>query len=273
MNDVLQKSAASSEPRGRLNPESFRQNITFQTYAPPSDLALFIEHFWIIRWDKVGAQPYISEQVMHRPYVDVYLSGQLSGVQGTFRFTRMYEATGSGRIIGIRFRPGAFHAFWPGQLIDTIDKTLDLQLVFPKASRQYIADLLSLDDEAALARLAELVRTKHAEADPNIDIINKIIAIIEVDTNLQTVKTVARYFNKSERWLQQLFRDYTGIGLKWLLQRKKLLIAAQHIRVSDNPDWAAIAYDCGYSSQQHFITDFKQALGKTPRQYKHSLQK
>ncbi len=273
MNDVLQKSAASNEPRGRLDPESFRQNISFRTYAPPPDLGLFIELFWIIRWDKIGAQPYISEQVMHRQYVDVFISDQFSGIQGTFRATRIYTATGSGRIIGIRFRPGAFHTFWHGQLADTLDKTLNIQLVFPKVDEQYIADILSLSDEAALAKLAKLVRAKHAGLDPNINLINDIIAAVEIDTSLQTVKAVAQHFNKSERWLQQLFREYTGIGLKWLLQRSKLLIAAQHIRDSGNPDWAAIAYDCGYSSQQYFITDFKRVLGKTPRQYKHSLLK
>jgi AraC-like DNA-binding protein len=32
-----------------------------------------------------------------------------------------------------------------------------------------------------------------------------------------------------------------------------------------------MAYDLGYSSQQHFITDFKQVLGQTPVQYKKGL--
>ena len=39
----------------------------------------------------------------------------------------------------------------------------------------------------------------------------------------------------------------------------------------DQPDWAALAYDLGYSSQQHFITNFKRVLGKTPVQYKKEL--
>ena len=49
------------------------------------------------------------------------------------------------------------------------------------------------------------------------------------------------------------------------------LLAAQRIRESARPNWATIAYDLGYSSQQHFITDFKQVLGKTPLQYKKEL--
>ena len=36
----------------------------------------FIEHFWTIRWDEAN-EAYGSEEVMHRPYVDVFVSAQL----------------------------------------------------------------------------------------------------------------------------------------------------------------------------------------------------
>jgi len=65
--------------------------------------------------------------------------------------------------------------------------------------------------------------------------------------------------------------EHVGIGLKWLLPRHKLLAAAQQIRESEQPNYAAIAYDLGYSSQQHFISAFKQVLGKTPLQYRKEL--
>ena len=55
------------------------------------------------------------------------------------------------------------------------------------------------------------------------------------------------------------------------MQRKRLIAAAAQIRDSDAPDWIGIAYDLGYSSQQHFITDFTTVLGATPVQYKKGL--
>ena len=259
MKDVLQKSAENYEPRGRLDPVGFERHVRFLTYLPPTDLAPFIEHFWTIRWDKAG-NPYHSEEVMHRPYVDLFVSLPQSGIQGTFRGKRTYVAAGSGRIIGIRFRPGAFHAFWDGAIADLQDKTIDLQQVFPQTDSCTIEHLLTLDDQAAINVLLTLVRAKDPQPDPNIELINAIILAIETDESLRTVTDVAKAFNRSERLLQQLFRDYVGIGLKWLLQRHKLLAAAQQIRASDQPNWAALAYDLGYSSQQHFITDFKQVL-------------
>lgn len=73
--------------------------------------------------------------------------------------------------------------------------------------------------------------------------------------------------------MQQLLQEYVGVGLKWLPQRNGLFEAARCIRESENSDWAAIAYDVGYSSQEHFIADFKDVLGKTPLQYKKALAK
>jgi AraC-like DNA-binding protein len=265
--DILQKSAESYEPRGRLDPVGFERHVSFHTYLPPADLAPFIEHFWTIRWHKAGST-YNSDEVMHRPFVDVFVSMQQSGIQGTFRGKRTYIAAGAGRIIGARFRPGAFHAFWDGQLADLQDKYIDIQRVFFEADGDYIEQLLSLDDQAVIDTLANMIRAKNPQPDPNIELINEIITATNNDISLETVKAVAQRFHRSERWMQQLFQEYVGVGLKWLLQRNKLLEAAKRIRESENPDWAAIAYDVGYSSQQHFIADFKHVLGKTPLQYK-----
>ncbi len=270
MKEVLQKPAETYEPRGRLDPVGFERHVRFHTSVPPADLAPFIEHFWTIRWDSMD-DTYYSEEVLHRPYVDLFLSEQQSGIQGTFRGKRTYVAAGSGRIVGIRFRPGAFHTFWNGALAELQGQVIDVQQIFPRADSGYIAHLLTLDDHAVIADLITLLRAKEPQPNPNIALINAIIMAIETDENLQTVTAVAKAFGKSERWLQQLFRDYIGVGLKWLLRRHKLLAAAQQIRNTDRPNWAALAYDLGYSSQQHFITDFTQVLGKTPPQYKKDL--
>jgi AraC-like DNA-binding protein len=270
MDDVLQKSAAQYEPRGRLDPAGFARHVQFQTYPPPEDLAPLVEHFWSIRWEDKD-KPYHSEEVMHRPYVDLFFSAQESGIQGTFRGKRIYVAVASGRIIGCRFWPGAFHAFYDGPLAALQDRVAEVQQVFPQVDRHYVEHLMALDDRAAITALITLLRAKDPQPDPQIALINTIIVAVETDESLTTVAAVAAAFGKSERWLQQLFREYLGVGLKWLLKRQMLLRAAQQIRETAEPRWAALAYDLGYSSQQHFITAFKDVLGKTPVQYKEGL--
>lgn len=267
---VFQKPAEPYNPRGRLDPAGFARHVQFRTVPPPEALAPFVLHFWVIRWDS-ALRPYDSSEVMHRPYVDVFLSGQESGIQGTFRGKRTYSAAGSGRIVGMRFRPGAFHAFWGGEMADLQDKVVPLRSVFPWADAAGIRAILAEEDDGAFAALRERLLAALPEPDETIDLINQIIIEVETDEELTTVASVAAAYGRSERWLQQAFRDYLGINLKWLLQRKRLIAAAETIRATDEPDWAGIAYDLGYSSQQHFITDFRTVLGETPVQYKKGL--
>ena len=153
--DVLQKSAESQKPRGHLDPVGFNRHIQFNTYLPPADLAPFLEHFWTLSWDEKG-HTYNSEQVMHRPYVDVFFSKDWSGIQGTFRGKRTYVASDSGRIIGVRFLPGAFHLLWPGKMTTIQDGIAELQLVFPECNDQFIDTLIALSDEAAIGKLLVL---------------------------------------------------------------------------------------------------------------------
>jgi AraC-like DNA-binding protein len=267
---VFQEPAEGYEPRGRLDPAGFERHVQFRTVPPPADLAPFIEHFWVIRWDS-SLGHFDSDELMHRPYVDIFLSAQGSGIQGTFRGKRTYSAAGSGRIIGIRFRPGAFHAFWPGVMADLQDKVVGLDGAFSWADDAGIKAILAGDDDAAIEQLATLLASDLPQVDDTVELINNIIADVETVVEMTTVAAVARAYGKSERWLQQVFRDYLGIGLKWLLQRHRMLAAAEQIRSSANPDWAGIAYELGYSSQQHFITDFTTVLGSTPLQYKKAL--
>jgi AraC-like DNA-binding protein len=257
------------DPRGRLDPAGFARNAQFRTVAAPPDLTPFVEHFWIVRWHDIEGV-YDNAEVMHRPYVDLFVAADSAGIQGTFRGKRVYRAEGTGRVMGARLLPGAFRCFWAGELSNLQDQVLPLDTAFPAAGPAFHTQIAADDDEA-VAQVTDLLRSANPAPDDNVALINAIIAAIETDPDLTTVNAVATAFNRSERWVQQLTRDYLGIGLKWLLQRHRLLAAAASIRTTDNPDWADIAYALGYSSQQHFITDFRTVLGETPVQYKANL--
>lgn len=266
--DVFQKSAAAYEPRGRLDPAGFAHHVHFETLAAPEELAPFVEHFWLLRWEGIRGT-YASEEVMHRPYVDAFVAARTSGIQGTFLGRRVYKARGTGRVAGVRFRPGAFHAFAPSRTIRGLrDKVVPLARVFEAADARWVARARASDGHDLAAAFGELLRACRPKRDPNIPKLGRIIARIEQDPSLVSVASVARAFDKSERWLQQLFLEYVGVGLKWLLQRHRLLRAAARIREATRPDWAQIAHEFGYSSQQHFNTELKKVLGRTPTQYK-----
>jgi len=269
---VFQKSADIGPSSGHLDPEGFRQNVAFRTLPPSAELAGFVEHFWVLSWDRGNLPPYISEQVMDRPYTDLYISRLETGIQCTFLGKRDYRAVGADRLVGARFRPGAFHGFWSGSVAELGDGILALESVFPDASPEFVDRVVGAPDDGAVALLAALIQNRLPAPDPNLELLARILDAVEKENSLKTVSQVAQRFFKSERWMQQFFSDYVGVGLKWVLLRQRLIEAAVVIRHTDRPDWAALAYELGYSSQQHFITDFKRVVGQTPAQYQRRVQ-
>ena len=269
---VFQKSADPYAPRGRLDPDGFDRRIRFRTRAPRDALRPFLDHLWVLRWEALDT-PYRSAEVMQRPYVDLFLSRGWSGVQGTFRGKRVYKAEGTGRIVGVRFRPGAFRSFWSGELSTLQDRYLPVSDVLVDLDDVALETLLAQDDDAVMDRLEDLLLARCPVEDDAIARLDAILRAVEGDDGLATVSDVAKVFRCSERTLQHLFRTYVGIGLKWFLQRRRLLAAAERVRALETPDWADIAYELGYSSQQHFITDFRTVTGETPVQYGAALRR
>ena len=71
----------------------------------------------------------------------------------------------------------------------------------------------------------------------------------------------------SKRTLERLFREYVGVGPKWVIQRYRLHDAAEHAATGKACDWADVAARLGYADQAHFIRDFKRFVGQSPAQY------
>jgi AraC-like DNA-binding protein len=266
MAGVFQKPAPTYDPRGRLDPAGFLRHAEFRTWRPPDALLPFVEHGWCVRWENVTT-PFHNEEVMHRPYVDLFVDRTTAGIQGTFRQRRTYVAEGAGRVLGLRFRPGGFTAIWPGKMVELQGQMLDLGTVFPAVEAGFAERRRGEEDDVAVGHLFAFVQNLEPRDDPRIDLVNDIIGAVEADDSLATVRDVAARYERSERWVQHLFRDCTGVNLKWFLRRVRLLGIARAIRADPDPDWADLAYRFGYASQQHFNTEFKAEIGQTPRQY------
>jgi hypothetical protein len=99
-------------------------------YHPSPDLALYVEHYWVVDWDLRG-QP--SQRVETLPHPSVHLifergvGGRVAGVsQG--KFARLLE--GEGGVFSVKFTPGGFYPF-TGVAVSTLSNSiLDVAEVF-----------------------------------------------------------------------------------------------------------------------------------------------
>lgn len=276
MKNVLQKPAKqfskkSSRHKGILDPVHAATRFELNRYMPSSELEPFVEHHWTIHWDLRGQPPYISEVLPHSS-INFAFTAERGWITGITTGMYTYEVKDTGSIIGTMFKPGGFYPFWKKNIAAITDQEVDTVTVFPETDEDFRYRLFDMEnDEAMVARVEELLLSRKPRIDQNLTLITSILEAVNTDKDLRTVEMVTERFSVSERTVQYLFKKYVGVGLKWVLMRYRLLEAVELAAQLEEPNWALVAADLGYSHQSHFVNDFKKLVGKAPEQYAQSI--
>lgn len=263
--------STTGKPRGVLNQKAGEQKFQLHLHLPSPDLAFFIEHFWIVRWDLRGEAPYRQEVLPHPSVHLVFDKGQtrLFGVM-TGKFA--YLLQDKGQVLGIKFRPGAFYPFVKSPVSRYTDREIRLEEVFEVDGGVLEEVILSQQNDAAMVRLAEdFLRARLPEQDEQVALINRIIETIIAAREITQVDELVERVNLSKRTLQRLFSQYVGVSPKWVIKRYRLHEAAEQVAQGTVENWPELALTLGYFDQAHFIKDFKRMVGRTPAEYARRL--
>jgi AraC-like DNA-binding protein len=253
--------------RGVLDLAHAAQNFSLHRYYPSERLAPFIEHFWIIHWDLRGKPDYTSEVLPH-PSVNLAFTRERGWITGVTTDKYTYHLEGAGDVLGIQFRPGAFRQFFGRSVAEITDKTLPSTDVFPASGDAFRKQLLDRASDAEIVADGEaLLAAALPQFDPNIDLINEIIALVRDDRALASVGEIAERFGMPQRTLQHLFKTHVGVGLKWIIRRYRLMEAAELAEAGTDQNWTEIAHQLGYADQAHFTNDFTRMIGRPPTRH------
>jgi AraC-like DNA-binding protein len=254
-------------PRGILHLRAGETASGLTRYWPSADLAPLVEHYWVVRWNL--PEPRVAETVPH-PCVHMVLEVDRSEVVGVMRMRFTRRLSGRGRVLGTRFRPGAFRAFMTRPVATLTGRSLRLVDVFGASARARTLEERALshdDDQKAIGVVERFLRDLHPRQDEAMALAVRIAARVESDRSITRVAQLARKFGTSERALQRLFREYVGVGPKWVIQRHRLLEAAARAAKARAVDWSDLALELGFADQAHFIRDFKRLVGQPPAEY------
>jgi AraC-like DNA-binding protein len=252
---------------GILNLHSGEQKFKLSRYAPSGDIGFFVKHFWIVRWDLTGAEPYLQD-VIPNPCVNLVIEPNKTGIYGAAKYKYSYLIKDKGCVIGVKFKPGGFYPFIKQPVSSLINNPLAIRPVFDIEARTLEDTMLSHTEDAKMVELAEsFIRPKLPEKDPAITLINRIIDRIVEDHWITKVDDICKAFDMNKRKLQRLFDQYVGVSPKWVIKLYRLQNAAETIDHDKNHDRLKLAVDLGYHDQSHFIKDFKAVIGKTPDEY------
>ncbi|HEX6673711.1 MAG TPA: helix-turn-helix domain-containing protein [Actinomycetes bacterium] len=254
--------------RGVLDPLAAARRFDLSLRAPADELAELVEHYWTVRWDLRGRDPYTQHTLPH-PAVHLVADRGRSGIFGVTsgRFAR--ELQGRGWAFGVRFRPAGFHPFLGAPLATLTDRTVAVADVLGRDGGALVERLLSLGEEAPMVAAAEaFLRGRLPPADPQVVAVNRIVDQVVVDRAITKVDHLVERTGMGKRRLQRLFAEYVGVSPKWVIQRYRLHEAVERLAADlGDLDLASLARELGYFDQAHFVKDFKALVGRPPARY------
>jgi AraC-like DNA-binding protein len=261
------KGSEVGKPRGILKSKATQGKFHHSRLRPSTEFAHFIEHFWVVRWSIEGSEPHIAETLPH-PSVHIVIEESRSEILGvvTGKFRRCLH--GSGRVFGVKFRPGAFYPFFGAPVSQITDRALNLSDVFGSDSLAFRDALLAERDERRCMEIAEeFFHERLPEREATVERIRDVVETIAIDREITRVEQVASMLGLSLRPAQRIFRKYIGVTPKWVIQRYRLHEAAEQLATDGTIDLTDLALQLGYFDQAHFARDFKKVVGRAPGEY------
>ncbi|PJZ53592.1 AraC family transcriptional regulator [Leptospira adleri] len=256
------------KPRGVLKSDKDTSNLIHARYLPGSSkLEFYIEHHWTVEWDLRNKEPQLAETLPH-PSVHLVIEKENSRIQGIIEGKFSYLLKDSGKVWGVKFKPGAFYPFFQKPVRSIRNRSIPIDSVFPVDTIRLENSILSArNDQDRLEIMERILLQNLPEPDENVLWIQETIDSIFQNPDVHKVDDLANRLRIHKRTLQRQFNRYVGVTPKWVIQRYRLHEAAERLENGRDVDVIRLALDLGYFDQSHFIKDFKTIVGKSPEQY------
>ena len=260
--------------RARLT-EHARLAPPVHRYPPHEHLRDLVRHYWVPVWDLPEDTP-VVEQVLQYPTCLIVIARDYARFYGVARGLSTVALSGRGWGVGLMLQPGAGAAVARGEVSGLVDTHRDLT-DFPHLAPlvETVRDTMAPAPED-LQRHREAIgaietHLEHAlPLDPDGTLLNRVVQVVESDPELLTVGQLVERVGLPERTLQRLTGRFLGLSPKWLIQRRRLHEAADHLK-HGTATLAGLAADLGYTDQAHFTRDFRRVTGHTPGDFARTL--
>lgn len=248
-----------------LRPDLAAPVIDISRHHPRESLRPFIDYLWVVRWTVTSTH---SQQVLPQPKIHLAAEDGHLLIHGINRkpFLRTFDK--SAQVIGVAFRAAGFRPFLDASVGTLQGKVVPAGELWGEDDRPVAQRVLAEADDTVMVRDVEnYLERVGPTPDPLVDEIASIVDRIESDTAVHRVDQVAAIAGVSARTLQRMFTEYVGIGPKWVIQRRRLLDAAERAHSGEPVNWAELADRLGFSDQAHLIRAFTAAVGTPPAAY------
>jgi len=254
------------------------------TYIPAKPLSELIQLFWLFRGQSA---PSSRERVMPDGSMQLIInlaedrlriySGESPGeyatvpgslISGMRSQSFLIDTGGQEWVMGIHFKSGGALPFLGPPGNETRDLSLPLDTFWGSGAGCLRERLLAAPTSQAKFKLLEgylLARAgalpaRHPAVDFALQHLQRVPASV-------SQSSLAEKIGYSQRRFIEIFSREVGLTPKLFGRIMRFQRALQLIYRQAPVDWAAVAFDCGYYDQAHFIHDFKKFSGMSPSAY------
>lgn len=250
--------------------------MIYHSSPPPNLLKDYVRCFW---WLEGNGNPYIHrgmadvcpEFIFHYkgrftdlPTNDTSFSSGLHGQSDTFRRFAVYGDFG---IFGVYLYPQAVPMLFGFPATELSNQMPDIHSL-PGHVYTQLEDrmMLATDNHQRVNIISGFLQQRLHQAQQVPPGISEAIHFMIQSQGALSVADLSRKYFLSERQFERNFKAASGFSPKRFSKIVRFQAALQHYGRQAHT-LTALAYDCGYYDQSHFIHDFKTFSGYHPRHY------
>ncbi len=263
------------------HPADGRMNVSYKMIPPPPQLAAVVRFFWVFEIDGIDGTPYIyrsmadgcAELVFHYrgPFSELLgnetLHSPLAHMHAQTAQHRRFVTHENFSIFGVYIYPYALPQLFGFAAATLSNEMPDFGALLGPEGEVLTAQMLTANTESdRVATLSRFLIGRLEKGKPG-----NLAAKMTVKEMLQrngqaSVTALAATSGISTRQLERQFQDYAGFSPKTFARILRFQSALKRYG-HQNESLTAIALDCGYYDQAHFIHDFEQFSGYVPSDY------
>lgn len=256
--------------------------MNYQTFEPSKELSALVKCYWILESHKEEnpqRQTIVPdgcmEMIFH--YGDLYkqyITEESSILQprcfviGQLTKPLEIEATGETGIFSVRFYPDGFLPFATVPIKEMENKATSLKELFGVDGLKIEQSILNTSLIVERIKLIEEFFLSRLVSEEVVDRIIKSTIEKMITANGQlSVDELSKIGKINRRQLERKFSSAIGLSPKQLSKIIRLQSTLKMLINKKFTSLSALAYDGEYYDQAHFIRDFKEFTGVTPKEF------
>lgn len=256
--------------------------MNYQVFEPGEALSPFVKCYWTLegRGQETPQKQTIvpdgcMEMIFH--YGDLYRQYTESGISiiqprcfviGQLTRPLEIEPTGETGIFSVRFHPEGFLPFATLPIKEMENTAVSLEKLFGGEGLELEQKILNAHGTSERLKLAEAFLLNRLTDTETIDrIVRSTVETILTANGQLAVEELSRQTHINRRQLERKFSSAIGLSPKQLSKTIRLQAALKMLLSKKFTSLTALAYEGEYYDQAHFIKDFRELTGLTPKEF------